>query len=527
MSGERKTISLGDLIRQLEARGDVASTITGVSYDSRAVQPGHVFVAIKGTHVDGHRFIGQAIERGAAVIVYEDPVSLGASDQVVFVHVSNSRAALSPIAAAFFGYPAVGLRVVGVTGTKGKTTTSTLCAHVLDAEGHTSGLMTTADFKIGARWWENTTRQTTPEALEVQAMLRDMAGAGCDYAVLEASSHGLSERWNRLGDCRFDVAVFTNVTHEHLDYHGTVEQYRRDKARLFELLDAPDARSGSRKQRKTAIVNLDDPYASLYLEAAAHASERVTYAVENPRADVRAVDIAPSRDGTTYTAETPWGAVKIELRLPGIFNVHNSLAALTVGLSEGIAPEACAAALAGVMGVTGRMERVDLGQPFTVVVDYAHNPDSFEKVMAMLRPLTQGRLIAVFGSAGERDRQKRPIQGGIAGRYCDLVVITDEDPRDEDREAILEEIALGVRAVGKREGDGYLKIADRAQAVREAFRRAAPGDIVMLLGKGHESCIYYEHGRKLPWLERAEAERALRELGYEDGPGARGPSSSE
>ncbi len=528
MTGERKTMSLDDLVRQLEAQGGVPSAITGVSYDSRAVQPGHVFVAIKGTHVDGHRFIGQAIGRGAGVIVYEDPASLREIDDAVLVEVPNSRAALSPIAAAFFGYPAAGLRVVGVTGTKGKTTTSTLCAHVLDAEGHASGLMTTADFKIGTRWWENTTRQTTPEALEVQSMLRDMAGAGCDYAVLEASSHGLSERWNRLGDCRFDVAVLTNVTHEHLDYHGTVEQYRRDKARLFELLGVPDALSGAHKQRKTAIVNLDDPYASLYLEAAPHASERVTYAVEDPRADVRAVDIVPSRDGTTYTATTPWGVVKIELHLPGIFNVHNSLAALSVGLSEGIAPGSCAAALKSVMGVTGRMERVDLGQPFTVVVDYAHNPDSFQKVMEMLRPLTRGSLIAVFGSAGERDRQKRPIQGSIAARYCDLVVITDEDPRDEDREAILEEIALGARAAGKREGDGYLKIADRDRAIREAFRRAAPGDIVMLLGKGHESCIYYEHGRKLPWLERAEAERALRELGYgDDGTGAPRAGSQE
>src|ERR687885_2844461 len=518
-------MSLDDLLRAMrpssggDSGGPSASTlpITGVSYDSRTVEPGHIFVAIKGTHVDGHRFIPQAVQRGATAIVYQDPAAVVDVESPALVQVPNSRVALSPIAATFYGHPGAELRVVGVTGTKGKTTTSTLCAHVLDAEGHRSGLMTTADFKIGSHWRENTTRQTTPEALEVQAMLREMADAGCDYAVIEASSHALSASWNRLGDCQFDVAVFTNVTHEHLDYHGTVEQYRRDKARLFELLSASTARTGERKRRKAAIVNLDDPHADLYLQAAGPVVEKLTYAIENASAAIRAVDINPAPGGTTYTAVTPWGNVEIQLRLPGLFNVLNSLAALTVGLSEGISPAACATALAGVAGVTGRMERVDAGQPFTVIVDYAHNPDSFDKVMAMLRPLATGRLIAVFGSAGERDRQKRPIQGRIAGHYCDLLVITDEDPRDEDPEAILEEIAVGAREAGKREGEGYLKIADRAAALRAAFEHARPGDIVMLLGKGHESCIYYENGRKLPWLERAEAERILREMGYSSG----------
>ncbi len=515
-------MKLQDLLDRLVAKGVPLTThgntlagveVTGVAYDSRKVEPGCVFVAIKGTHVDGHRYIGQAIDRGAVAVVYQDQVPVDGLRGPALIRVPDSRVALSPIAATFYGDPAGELRVVGVTGTKGKTTTSTLCAHVLDAEGHRSGLMTTVDFKIGPRWWENTTRQTTPEALEVQAMLRDIAAAGCDYAVVEASSHALSPRWNRLGDCRFDVAVFTNVTHEHLDYHGSVEQYRRDKARLFEMLAESGAATG-RKRRKTAVVNLDDPYADLYLGAAGPDVERVTYGLDHRDALVRAVDIHATRDGTTYIAQTPWGSGTISLRLPGTFNVSNSLAALAVGLAEGIAFESCAAALAGISGVTGRMERVEMGQPFTVIVDYAHNPDSFDKVMRMLRPLTSGRLIAVFGSAGERDREKRPIQGRIAGELCDFLVITDEDPRDEDREAILEEIAAGARAAGKREGDGYLKIADRAAAIRAAFDQARPGDIVLLLGKGHESSILYEGGRKLPWLERSEAEQALREAGY-------------
>ncbi len=513
------TITLDALLEAIRAPASAASDvggrrITGVSYDSRAVEPGHVFVAIQGAHVDGHRFIPQAVERGASVVVYQEPAAVAAIEGPALVQVPSSRVALSPLAAAFYGDPGAELRVVGVTGTKGKTTASTLCAHILDAQEHRSGLMTTADFKIGSRWWENTTRQTTPEALEVQAMLREMVAAGCDYAVVEASSHGLSARWNRLGDCRFDVAVFTNVTHEHLDYHGTIEQYRRDKARLFEMLSARKPADGPHKQRKIAVVNLDDPHAGLYLEAAGPSVERLTYGIDSSTATLRAIDIVPTRDGTSYTAVSPWGDIEIRLRLPGLFNVLNSLAALAVGLAEGISPAACAEALANVAGVTGRMERVDLGQPFTVIVDYAHNPDSFDKVMAMLRPLSSGQLIAVFGSAGERDRQKRPIQGRIAAEYCELLVITDEDPRDEDPEAILEEIAAGAREAGKREGKGYLKIADRATAIRAAFERARPGDIVMLLGKGHESCIYYGGGRKLSWLERAEAEQALREMGY-------------
>ncbi len=508
-------MNLDRLIAELPA-ADVTGAcdveITGVAYDSRKVTTGSLFVAIKGTHVDGHTFIPKALAQGAAAIVYDDEHALSqvARDGATFVRVPLSRAALSPIAAAFYGYPGRALRVVGVTGSKGKTTTSTLIAHVLDSEGHTSGLMTTVDFKIGPRWWSNLTRQTTPEALEVQQMLREIADAGCDFAVVEASSHGLSPQWNRVGDCDFDVAVLTNLTHEHLDYHGTLEQYRQDKARLFELLHAG---SNASQGRKTAVINLDDPSAEFFI-AAAGSADVITYALHNPAALIRPYDLDLTRDGVRYTAATPWGEVEIELSIPGEFNVLNSLAALSVGLSQGISGTAIAAALRGIGGVNGRMERVELGQPFTVVVDYAHNPDSFEQVMGMMRPLTSGKLISVFGSAGERDHEKRAVQGEIAGRFCDLVIIADEDPRDEDRESILAEIATGVQRAGKRQGQDYLLIADRDQAIREAFSRAQPGDIVLLLGKGHESCIIYERGRKLPWSERGVAEQALRAMGF-------------
>jgi UDP-N-acetylmuramoyl-L-alanyl-D-glutamate--2,6-diaminopimelate ligase len=506
-------MKLADLLVDLpEAHitGPVDRPISNITYDSRAVAPDSLFVAIKGTHVDGHRFVRQALERGATAIVYEDENAIAEqkSNAASFVRVSNSRAALSPLAAAFYGYPARELRVVGVTGSKGKTTTSTLIAHVLDQAGHTSGLMTTVDFKIGPGWWSNTTRQTTLEALEVQRMLREMVDAGCDFAVVEASSHGLSKQWNRVGDCAFDVAVMTNLTHEHLDYHGSLEQYCKDKLRLFELLHADQSKTG-----KTAIINLDDEHAPYFIEASGNV-DIITYALQNPSAMVRPYDIELKPDGVCFTATTPWGEMDIELPIPGTFNIPNALAALAVGLSQGISAADCAVALRQVGGVSGRMERVELGQPFTVVVDYAHNPDSFEQVMSMMRPLTNGQLISVFGSAGERDREKRVIQGEIAGRYCDLVIITDEDPRDEDREAILEEIAAGVRQAGKAEQRDYLKIADRAEAIKGAFARAQPGDIVLLLGKGHESNILYEGGRKLSWSERAQAEQALREMGF-------------
>lgn len=533
-------MKLSQLIAQLsdaQVNGAADVEITNVAYDSRKLEPGGLFVAIKGQHVDGHRFVPQALAHGAAAIVYDDPSAMTTPESyaATFVRVPNSRAALSPIAAAFYGYPGREMRVVGVTGSKGKTTTSTLIAHVLDQDGHTSGLMTTVDFKIGSRWWSNLSRQTTPEALEIQQMLREMADAGCDFAVVEASSHGLSAQWNRVGDCDFDVAVITNITHEHLDYHGTFEQYRRDKARLFELLHGPQPglrppfpQLGGREGEggKTAIINLDDPNAAYFIAAAGKA-DVITYALHNPAALIRPYDLDLHRDGVRYTATTPWGDVEIELGIPGEFNVLNSLAALSVGLSQGIAPESCAAALRAVPGINGRMERVELGQPFTVVVDYAHNPDSFEQVMGMMRPLTDGKLISVFGSAGERDHEKRTIQGAISGRYCDLSIIADEDPRDEDREAILDEIAAGVRSAGKREGDGYRKIADRAAAIRAAFARAQPGDIVLLLGKGHESSIIYENGRKLPWNERAEAEQALREMGYGRSQSANNANSRE
>jgi len=518
-------MQLGELLAGLpDARvhGPTDIEINNLAYDSRAVRPGGLFVAISGFHTDGHAYIPQAVERGASAIVVERKTfkhsnvqSFERSTPITWIYVENSRTALAPIAAAFYGHPGGQMRVIGITGTDGKTTTTFLASVVLEAGGHTTGLIGTVDFKIAGRQWANDTRQSTPEAPEVQAMLREMVDAGCDYVVLESTSHALSARWNRLGGAHFDVAVLTNVTHEHLDFHGSVEQYRRDKARLFEMLGETFERSNIpafKRSNKVAIVNADDPHHQQFLGAAPASAERLTYGIHNP-ADVRAYDVVASQHGLCFRVETPWGGTQLNLKLTGDFNVSNALAALTVGLAEGVPLDAAVRALEGISGVRGRMERIEQGQPFTVLVDYAHTPGAFEKLMSIVRPLTSGQLIAVFGSAGERDREKRPIQGQVAARYCDFLVLTDEDPRLEDPEAIIAEIAAGAEQGGKREGSAYMRIPDRPSAIRAAFEHARPGDIVLLLGKGHEGCIIYGN-QKVPWDESGAARAALWEMGY-------------
>ncbi len=505
---------LDELLRELpeaEAKGNLRTEIAGVAYDSRQVQPGYLFVAIRGFHLDGHDFILDALARGAAAVVAEAGRLLPELS-VPLVRVPDPRKALADLAAAFYRHPARALLVVGVTGTDGKTTTCAFCESVLRAAGHTTALFTTVDFQIGPRRWPNKTRQTSLEALETQSFLRQAVEAGCTAAVVESSSHGLA--LHRLDHCEYDVAVLTNVTHEHLDFHGTVEAYRLAKARLFEMLS--EARKEGvdgvvRPGRGIGVVNLDDPHAPLYIARTPGALW--CYALRHPEAQVRARDIAPGAEGVSFVVDTPAGSFSVQLRIPGTFNVYNALAAVCLGLALDVSPEAIVRGLAEMQGVTGRMQRIDEGQPFTVLVDYAHTPEAFETVMGMLRPAVKGRMIAVFGSAGERDREKRPMQGAIAARYADFLVLTDEDPRLEDREAILDEIAAGVEEMGKRKGRDYLCIADRREAIRAAFEAARPGDMVLLLGKGHEGCIFYAD-YALPWDEAAVARELLREMGF-------------
>jgi UDP-N-acetylmuramoyl-L-alanyl-D-glutamate--2,6-diaminopimelate ligase len=497
----------------IQAIGPLDIPISSLCYDSRQVTPGSLFVAIRGYHSDGHRYIEQALARGAVAVLVDARHWEGSPpEQATLITTLDSRVALAPLAAAFYAYPASRISTVGITGTKGKSTTTDLLSQLLDACGRPSGLISTVDFKVGARRWANSTRQSTPEAPEIQALLAEMVAAGCTTAVVEATSHALSARWNRLGGCLFDVAVFLNLSHEHLDYHGSFEQYRADKTRLFELLAERAPGLALRRTEPWAIVNADDPSHGFFLAAAPPGAQRLTFGIRAP-AEVRAEVLAAHPAGSQLRLTTPWGRAELALGLPGAFNIANALAALSVALCQGVPLEQATAALAHAHSPRGRMQQVALGQPFDVIVDYAHSPDSFEQVLAMLRPLTRGRMIAVFGSAGERDTAKRAIQGEIAARYCELLVLTDEDPRGEDRTAIIAQIAAGVERAGRHEGRDYWRIPDRAAAIEAALAEARPGDLVLLLGKGHEgSIIYADHS--LPWDEAAQARQALQALGY-------------
>ncbi len=474
--------------------------IAALSYDSRQVAPGGLFIAVPGTHTDGRRFLGDAMQRGAVAALGPH---IETSDQPLpYIEVDDVRIALANLACAFYRYPAHQLCTIGVTGTDGKTTTSNLISSLLDGAGMRNGLMTTANFKLCGQEWENTTRQSTLEALEIQQFLRRVVDADVKYAVIEATSHGLALQ--RVRGCAFDVGVVTNITHEHLDFHGTIENYRRAKAQLFEMLDP--VRDKGLGIQPIAILNRDD---ASYEVLKPHCAVPILDYGFHQAAAVRAVDVQLQANSTRFRALVPGAEIDVETQLVGRFNVSNCLAAIATATSLGVKPGDIARELAGVSGVTGRMERIDEGQPFTVIVDYAHTPDSLEKVLGILRPLTTGKLMVVFGSAGERDVQKRPIMGRIAAQMADFFVITDEDPREEDREQILREIAHGAESAGKHEGCDFLCIADRTQAIASAFAHAQAGDTVLLAGKGHEQSIII--GReKMPWDDRQVARDQLR-----------------
>ena len=364
--------------------------------------------------------------------------------------------------------------------------------------------MGTVDFKIGDRTWSNDTRQSTPESVEIQHMLAEMVQAGVEYAIIETTSHALA--LDRVRNVEYDVGIFTNLTSDHLDFHGTREQYLLDKSRLFEML----GRSFDKGIPKVSILNVDDgAFESLRILSS---GDLLTYGITKP-ADVRAKILCLTGSGSQISVSTPTGEFELELKLAGAFNVYNALAAVTLGISQGIGLEVIKQSLEEVAGVPGRMEAIDCGQPFTVIVDYAHTPESLNKVLDVLRPLSSGKLVVVFGCAGERDKSKRPVMGEIAGKKADFVVLANEDPRFEDAEAILDQIEIGLEKVGRIHQRDYLKIPDRREAIRAAFLQAQPGDLVLLAGKGHEGCIIMGDN-KIPWDERVAARELLGDLAH-------------
>lgn len=490
---------------QARIEGDVSTPITDVCYDSRVVAPGCLFVALRGGYTDGHRYLAEARSRGAVAAVVES-TEIGLAGFRAVAIVPDSRAALAVVSTAFFDRPGEALGIIGVTGTDGKTTTSYLVDAMLRSAGRRTGLMGTVAVRIANEVVEHDTRQTTPESLETQSLLSRMRDAHVDWAIFEATSHGLV--LHRLDGCPFDIAVVTNITHEHLEFHGTIAEYRRAKARLLERV----ADRGKRPYPRGAVLNADDEGARSIAQSAGSAPV-VWFSSRGASAEVRASDIQMHDGGTHFTLVTPSGSAAVRLRLIGRFNVDNALAAAGVGQLVGLTPEQIAHGLEALDGVPGRLRRIDLGQPFAVVVDYAHTPDSLEKTLTLIRSLVPGRVISVFGSAGERDRTKRPLQGAVSARLADFSVFTSEDPRFEDPDQIIDEIAAGAVEVGATEGRKFIRVEDRRAAIRAAIERAMPGDAVVLAGKGHERCIIYGNERR-PWDESQEAESALRARGY-------------
>ncbi len=468
-------------------RGDVVPA--GLAYDSKRVEPGDLFVCWRGERFDGHAFADEAVAKGAVALLCER--RLAHLDHVPQIVVPNSRAAMGKIAAALYGNPSERLRLIGVTGTNGKTTSTYLIKAILEAAGHRVGLIGTIQHLIGDQ--PVRAARTTPEAPEVQGLLAAMAAQGCSFCVMEVSSHGIALQ--RIEGCRFAYGLFTNLTHDHLDYHGTFEAYRDTKASFFRLL------------REGGAINLDDPSAP-YFRAAAAGVPIIGYGMERPDAEVSARNVRVEPSGVTYAAITPLGTIDVALRLTGEFNVYNSLGAIAVAIQAGVPKEAIAAGLANVQ-VPGRFERIDCGQPFTVIVDYAHTPDGLANVLRTARQLTSGRVIAVFGAGGDRDRAKRPQMGRVGAAWADWLIITADNPRSEDPWVICEEIRLGVKEAGFPLEKAPI-IVERRRAIREAIAMAKDGDVILIAGKGHET--YQEfHDRIIPFDDRAEAVRALEE----------------
>ncbi|HEX5928688.1 MAG TPA: UDP-N-acetylmuramoyl-L-alanyl-D-glutamate--2,6-diaminopimelate ligase [Solirubrobacterales bacterium] len=460
--------------------GDPSVEIADLAYDSRKAGPGTLFFCVVGEKRDGHEFAGQVVAAGAAALVVERELEL-AVPQVV---VPSARAAMAPLAARFHGDPTAELRVVGVTGTNGKTTTAFLVREILGAAGIQTGLLGTVKQVVGGR--EEEVERTTPEAIDLQATFRRMLDAGDRACAMEVSSHALS--LHRADAIHFEAALFTNLTQDHLDFHADMEDYFLAKRRLFEL------RPGR------AIVNLDDGYGARL----AGEIDCVTFSAEGAEADYSARDVSFDAGGAEFTV----GETRVRTGLPGHFNVANALGAFAAARALGVDAETAAAGLARAARVPGRFEPIDEGQAFAVLVDYAHTPDSLENVLRAARRLTAGRLIAVFGAGGDRDRDKRPKMGRAGAELSDLAVVTSDNPRSEDPAAIVAEVAGGAAGAGEPE-----IVVDRREAIALALGRAEAGDTVVIAGKGHEQGQEFEDGCKIPFDDREVAREELRKLG--------------
>lgn len=454
---------LRELIKNLsiiEMNADAELEISGVSYDSRKTEKGDMFVAIRGFEADGHKFIPKAVENGAAVILCEEKPSC----DIPYVLVSDSRYGLAIVSRDFFGDPASEMTMIGITGTSGKTSSSYLIKHMLESKLDAKvGLIGTNGNMIGDEFLH--TEHTTPESYELHKLFRHMADSGCTHVVMEVSSHSLT--LERVAGIHFDVALYTNLSQDHLDFHGTMEEYAAAKRKLFSMCSL-------------GCFNLDDAWADFMRDGAS--CRTMTFSTEKNEADLVAKDIRLTADGVRFASVSGDEISMTKLGIPGMFSVYNALGTMSVGLALGLSLADCSDAMSSAKGVKGRLEIVPTRRDFSVVIDYSHKPDALEKVLKTLKPVTRGRLIALFGCGGDRDKLKRPIMGRIAADNADLVVVTSDNPRTEDPDEIIREIVAGMK--DKRTPTKV--ICDRREAIAWAIDNAAPGDVLLLAGKGHE-----------------------------------------
>ncbi len=485
--------------------------MSDIQLDSRKIKPGDLFVALSGISVDGHRFIGQAVARGASAIVGARPeveIGLSPGQAVPYVQVSDGRRALAHLSAGFYRFPARKLTMIGVTGTDGKTTTCNLIYQILQAAGLPVGMISTVSARIGNEELDTGFHVTTPEAPDVQRYLAKMVDAGLSHVVLEATSHGLAQ--DRVGACDFDLGVVTNITHEHLDYHGSLAAYQAAKARLFASLGQVEK---TFQPPHGAVLNRDD----LSFEYLAELVKvpQVAYGL-TPEADIFAEQVHSLANGQAFNAVTSRGRFSVSTNLVGAFNISNCLAAIAATVVVLDLPvEAAQRGIAALQSIPGRMQPIDMGQPFTALVDFAHTPNALRRALETARQVAQaadpaGRVIAVFGSAGLRDRLKRRMMAEASAELADLTVLTAEDPRSEALADILAEMASGAQARGAVEGRSFWRIPDRGEAIRRAVSLAQPGDVVMVCGKGHEQSMCFGEV-EYPWDDRLALRAALAE----------------
>ncbi|CAM4145562.1 UDP-N-acetylmuramoyl-L-alanyl-D-glutamate--2,6-diaminopimelate ligase [Paenibacillus alkaliterrae] len=475
--------------------GDGETELTGIGNDSRCIRPGQLFICLRGHTVDGHLFAPQAAAAGAAALIVERELELELPQLVV----RDSRLAMAVIANYYYHYPSQSIKLIGVTGTNGKTTTTYLIEQILNDQNHPTGVIGTIELRYSGQSFPMS--NTTPQTLQLQQYLSRMRDAGNRYCAMEVSSHSLEQ--GRVKGCRFRTAVFTNLSQDHLDYHETMTRYAAVKGLFFSRLG--NVYTAEESERSYAVLNADDPLSSTYAELTA--SEVVTYAIDK-EADVRASNIRITAKGTAFHVSTFRGEAEVTLQMAGKFNVYNALAAISAVLIEGVELEAITASLSAIPGVPGRVEAVNAGQSFAVIVDYAHTPDGLENVLRAVQQFAEKRIICVFGCGGDRDRTKRPLMGLIAAKYADYIMITSDNPRTEPPELILKDIEAGL-INNDFDTLRYELIADRRAAIQKAVEMASPGDVVLIAGKGHET--YQDmNGVKHPFDDRIAAKEAIR-----------------